>query len=447
MSDPDPDLPADAGAFVDAVVDVDVVIVGAGFAGLTVATHLREAGRSVVVLEARDRVGGKTESSPDHRGRKVDTGGQFANDDMTEVLALARAAAAQRVEAVHPGCARTVPDGLDGDPWAAAEVLLDELGATHLDDDRDVMQWVAELGCPTTTREAVRSIVNGSTCADSRSIPLSYLAQLNERSRTTNTELQLWFATTMHALAEHLAAPLHNDLRVGCPARAVHVHPDCVEVVTLDRVWRAHHAVVAVPPTAYASLRFTPALPATVAAAAASFAAGTVLKFLLHYDRPFWLEEGCNGTAQFVEPPGVYFADASLPSNAQLIGFVGGPTAADWSRHTQPQRRDAIVHHAALAFGPAAERPAAVIERLWAPDEWGGGGYSNVQTQHAPHAADTLALGVPRVTFASTELATRFPGYVEGAIDAGRTAAARVLTHLDLQYLTMPSHGQEKEPR
>lgn len=443
MSDPDPGLP---GGFTGDV-DVDVVVVGAGFAGLTVAAQLRAAGRTVVVLEARARVGGKTESGTDHRGRRVDTGGQFANDDMTEVLALARAAGAERVEAVHPGMPRTVPADLGGDPWADGEALLAGLGAAHLDDGRDVMQWVADLGCPTTTREAVRSIVNGSTCADSGSIPLSYLAQLNERSRTTNTELQLWFATTMHALAEHLAAPLGGDVHLGCPARAVHVHADCVEVVTLDRVWRAHHSVVAVPPTAYASLRFTPALPAVVASAAASFAPGTVMKFLLHYDHPFWLEEGCNGTAQFVEPPGVYFADASLPGTAQLVGFVGGPTAADWSRHTQPQRRDAIVHHAALAFGPAAESPDAVIERLWAPDEWGGGGYSNVQIQHAPHAADTLALGVPRVTFASTELAVRFPGYVEGAIDAGRAAAARVRTHLDLQYLAMPTLGQEKDPR
>ena len=143
-------------------------------------------------------------------------------------------------------------------------------------------------------------MVNGSTCADSRTIPLSYLAQLNERSQTTHEELQLWFAGTMHGLAEHLAAPLREHLRLGCPGRAVHVHPDCVEVVALDRVWRAHHVVIAVPPSAYATLRITPALPPVVLAAAESFAPGTVLKYLLHYDHPFWLDDGCNGTGRFV---------------------------------------------------------------------------------------------------------------------------------------------------
>jgi monoamine oxidase len=292
------------------------------------------------------------------------------------------------------------------------------------------MRWLADLECPPTLREAVRSIVNGSTCAGSSTIPISYLAHLAERSESSHEELQLWFDTSMHSLADHLAAPLAADLRLGCPARAVHVHADQVHIVATDRIWRARHVVVAVPPTAYGSIRFTPALPATIATAAQAFAPGIVLKYLLSYDHPFWLAAGCNGTGQFVEPPGVYFAAASLPDSPRLIGFVGGPTATEWSRHTDEQRQAAIVHHAALAFGEAAERPEAVLECLWAPDEWGGGGYCNVQVRHSPFAAETLAAGLPRLTFAGTELATRFPGYVEGAITAGRAAGAQVLDAL-----------------
>jgi monoamine oxidase len=419
-----------AGVDDDAEVDVDVVVIGAGFAGLTVASALRKAGHSLIVLEARDRVGGKVDSCRDHRGRRVDSGGQFANDDMTEVLALATDAGATRVDAVHAGTARTLPDGLAGDPWRDGEALLGSLGAAHLGDDRSVVQWLAGLECPPTLREAVRSLVNGSTCADSSTIPISYLAHLAERSESSHEELQLWFDTSMHSLAEHLAGPLAADLRLGCPARAVRVHGDHVHVVAIDRVWRARHVVVAVPPSAYGSIRFTPALPAAIATAAQAFAPGTVLKYLLSYASPFWLADGCNGVGQFVEPHGVYFAAASLPDSPRLIGFVGGPTAAEWSRHTADQRQAAIVHHAALAFGDAAERPEAVLEWLWAPDEWGGGGYCNVQVRHSPFAAETLAAGLPHLTFAGTELATRFPGYVEGAITAGRAASDRVLDAL-----------------
>ena len=308
--------------------DVDVVIIGAGFSGLTVATELRRDGISFVLLEARDRVGGKTEARHDGLGRLVDTGGQFANDDMTEVLALARDSGATRVDAVHPGRAVTVPPSPDSDPWAVADTLLATLGADDLHDERSVSQWVDTETTTASVREAVRSMVNGGTCNASRIIPVSYLAQLNQRTITTNEELQCWFAETMHGLALHLAAPFAHHIRLECPVRSVHVHDASVDVVALDQVWHAREVVVAAPPTAYASIRFTPGLPDDFSTAAAAFAPGTVLKYLVGYSAPFWLLDGRNGVGQFLDPPGVYFADASPLDSPTLVGFVGGTTAA-----------------------------------------------------------------------------------------------------------------------
>jgi len=415
--------------------DVDVVIVGAGFAGLTVASILLGEGVSVVVVEARDRVGGKAEAQVDQGGRLVDTGAQFVNDEMTEVLALAARVGAERVNAVHPGQPTTVPRPPEGDPWAEAERLLATLGTDHLEDVRTVTEWVAGLAVDgidvsAAAREAVRSAVNGGTCHDSNLIRVSYLAQLNERTPTNVEELRSWFPATLHSLAVHLAAPLVDVLRLDCPVRAVHLHDASVDVVALDQVWHAREVVVAAPPSAYAGLGFTPPLPDDIAHACSSFVPGTVVKILLRYERPFWLDDGRNGIGQFLGPSGLYFADASLADAATLVGFVGGTTAVEWARHSAAQRTDAIIHHASVAFGEEALRPTSVLQRSWAPDEWGAGGYSNVQTTHAPHATDELALGLPLVTFASTELATRFPGYVEGAIVAGQAAAAQVLRRL-----------------
>ena len=415
--------------------DVDVVIIGAGFAGLTVATELQREGISVVVLEARDRVGGKVESSVDERGRLVDTGAQFVNDEMTEVLTLAAQIGTARANAVHPGRATTVPPQAEGDPWAEAEALLTTLGADHRDDGRTVTEWIVGLavdGIPVSNavRDAVRSAVNGSTCHDSDVIPVSYLAQLNEHTPADVEELQSWFPETFHSLAVHLASALADVLRLECPVRAIHLHDASVDVVALDQVWHAREVVVAAPPSAYPALGFTPPLPDDIAAATESFSPGTVIKYLLRFERPFWLDDGRNGVGQFLGPAGLYFADASLADTATLVGFVGGTTAVEWTRHSQSQRREAILHHASVVFGSEALRPISVVERLWAPDEWGAGGYCNVQTTHAPLAVDALAVGLPLVTFASTELANRFPGYVEGAIIAGHAAAAQVLVRL-----------------
>ena len=415
--------------------DVDVVVVGAGFAGLSVAAALRHEGISVVVLEARDQVGGKVEAVSDNTGRRVDTGGQFVNDEMEEVLALAARAGAARVNAVRPGRATAVPSQPEGNPWEEAEALLASLGADHLEDGRTVTQWVDGLTVDgrevsPAAHAALRSAVNGRTCHDSHEVPVSYLAQLNVRTPPGAEDLQWWFPTTLHSLASHLAAPLADALRLGCPVRAIHLHDVSVDVVALDMVWHARQVVVAAPPSAYASLGFTPPLPGDIVDAAASFAAGTAIKFVLRYEQPFWLEHGRNGRGQFLSPPGMYFADASVEDAATLIGCVGGTIAAEWTRHSPSQRRDAILHHAAEFFGPAALAPKDLIERLWTPDEWGAGGYCNVQFAHAPHAVATLAAGFPLVTFACTELATRFPGHVEGAIVAGQAAAARVLDQL-----------------
>lgn len=415
--------------------DVDVVIIGTGFAGLTVARDLQGLGISVVVLEARNRVGGKVEACVDELGRLVDTGAQFINDEMANVLTLAGEVGAGRANAVHTGRATTVPLQAEGDPWAEAEAILATLGADHLDDGRTVTDWVAGISVDgmqvsNAARDAVRSAVNGSTCHDSNVIPVSYLAQLNERTPADLEEFQSWFPATFHSLAVHLARGLSDVLRLDCPVRAIHLHDASVDVVALDQVWHAREVVVAVPPSAYPGLGFTPPLPDDIIAAAESFAPGTVIKYLLRFERPFWLDDGRNGVGQFLGPAGLHFADASLADTATLVGFVGGTTAVEWTRHSQAQRREAILHHASVAFGAGALGPISVVERMWAPDEWGAGGYCNVQTTHAPLAAEALADGLPLVTFASTELANRFPGSVEGAIVAGRAAAAKVLVRL-----------------
>lgn len=412
--------------------DVDVVVIGAGFAGLAAATELARHGVSFVIVEARDRVGGKSEAVVCEDGRLVDAGCQFANDDMHEVLALAAAAGATRVNSDHPGHPVTIPSGVPDDPWSQAEAALESLGGADLHDARSIDQWAAGLDVAPAVRDAIRSGVNGATCHDSRSIPVSYAAQLNERTPTTHPELQSWFAETMYSLAQHLAAPLMASIRLGSAVRAVHLHDESVDVVALDQVWHARHVLCAVPPSAAQGLGFTPPLPDDIATAANAFAPGTVLKYLVRYDEPFWLAEGRNGIGQFLTPAGVYFADASTRDAAMLVGFVGGTTAKEWARHDEAGRRAAVLHHAADAFGPQAATPLSLFERLWAPDELGGGGYSNVMVRHDPTAADTLATGLPLVTFASTELALRFPGYVEGALHAGRAGAAQALRRLRL---------------
>jgi monoamine oxidase len=176
---------------------------------------------------------------------------------------------------------------------------------------------------------------------------------------------------------------------------------------------------------------FTPSLPTAVIDAAASFRPADVTKILLRYERPFWIDAGCNGTVRFCEPAGLYVADASVGDAHALVVFVGGPLAAAWRAMGDDDRLAAALRHTAAALGDDAMTPIDVQVRDWPPDEWGGGGYCQFVTGLGePTQIATLVGGVPRITFAATEYADIFPGYVEGALHAGRWAAADALASI-----------------
>jgi monoamine oxidase len=437
------------------VAVVDVAVVGAGFAGLTAANEIRRAGLSVVVLEALDRVGGKTESQTDALGTLVDTGGQFVCDEMPLVRALASTAGMALIGHGHPGRPVTVPPDA-ADAWEISETMFAEAGRyPAAPEGTSILAWARTVAATahngvrvaaTTTNDggrpatetvvaAFKSLAEGVMCHDSTRLSMPALQQMQHRTPPIGAELQYSLAGTMHGLAQWLATPLATAVRVSCPVSRVVVDGDGATVHHAHGAVRARHVIVAIPPSAHAHVQFEPSLPREVVAAAASFVPGHVIKVMLRYDTAHWLAAGSNGTARFVQPYGLYFADASLPGAPMLVAFVAGPLAATWHALDPTRRRAMVVHHAVAAFGGDAANPIAYLEREWPPDQWGAGGYCNVglvdgQPGGSLHAVETLRDGMRRLTFAATELATTFPGYVEGAIAAGRAAAQQVLDRL-----------------
>ena len=196
--------------------------------------------------------------------------------------------------------------------------------------------------------------------------------------------------------------------------------------------------VLALPPTATASIEFAPALDAGVAAALDSFVPGDVSKFLVRYEQPFWLDLATSPTVAFVDPAGLYIGDASRRDDPTLVVFLGGPMSHAWQSIAHDERRHRLMAHLVAAYGPAAAHPVEVIERHWPADRWGGGGYWNVLVDVSTDAIEVLRRGAPGITFCSTELAPSFPGYVEGAITAGRAGASAVLAALQRHDRTAP---------
>lgn len=416
-----------------------VAVVGAGFTGLTVATRLEAAGVDVVLLDARPRVGGKVESDLDALGRRVDTGGQFVCDDMPHVLALIAAQGGRlvTVDHVRPGHGLLGGGALTDDPATVREHFEEAeiayAAVTHLPDlppgdTRSLADWFASLGLPQRVLAAARSAFDGVMCTDISDIPLHHVIDLARRTPLHREELQYVVADTLHAVAESVAATLHSAPLLATPARAVEVSGRTVSVITDGGTIAADHVVLAVPPSALAGIAFSPPLPAPVAAAATAFRPGSVLKFLLRYELAFWANADVGPSRAWLEPRGLYVGDASIDDVPMLVAFLGGPASETWRSLGAAARRRTLLEHLVEAYGPDAANPVSYVERDWCPDEWGSGGYWNVLADPARRdAVEVLRAGTSGLTFASTELAPSFPGYVEGAITAGDQAAERVL--------------------
>ncbi len=421
------------------VLRTDVIIVGAGFTGLSAADALTDAGADFVLLEARDRVGGRVESQINGLGERIDTGGQYFCDDMPEVIALSRRFGRRWVEGLHQGRGLMQPASPRSadDVSRRASAIRDRANAYRPDDPSiaklSVMAWTDAQPDADDAKAGFLSQIEGLWCQPTERLPMWYLVSNDRRITNEMPELQYFLDGTMHALAEDLAREAGSRLHLSEPAKRLRHGPDGVAVETEHAAYRARHVIVAAPPVMAHRVVFDPPLSADLSHAFSAWNSGKVIKALTRYERAFWRDAGLSGSVFVLDPPGFYVCDASHDKDRPaLVVFVGGSLAVEWTALGANAVRSAILTQLTGAFGAAAADPLDVTIRNWTGDPWSGGGYADTVLDFAATDAEAvLRAGLPRVTFASSELSPSFPGYVEGAIVAGRAGATQVIRALE----------------
>lgn len=178
-----------------------------------------------------------------------------------------------------------------------------------------------------------------------------------------------------------------------------------------------------------ARLIYAPALPPPLAHALSVWRSGFVIKLLIRYERPFWLDKGLSGVVMFRDPAGLFACDTGTPERPALTGFIGGPSALEWCQRGAQGVRDGFIAYLAQALGPEAATPLDMLVRDWSYDDWSGGAYSDlILDMGARDAEAIITAGTGSIRFACSEISPEYPGYVEGAIVAGRLAAERIST-------------------
>ena len=419
----------------------DVVIVGAGFTGLSAALELKAAGIDFLLLEARDRVGGRVESRQNGLGERIDSGGQFLCEDMPELMAMVEARGKTLVETYLDGdfVAQPAMSAREGErAYAGSMVIRDRMNAIAPDDPAiaglTVATWLDGQNDPADAKAVFRSMIQGLWCQALEKLPLWHLIDNDRRITNEVTELQYFVRETMHSLADELARDLGDRLRLSAAVMAIDHGPGRVRLASAAGTVEARTVLIAVPPTLAAKLDFTPPLQAGLQRSLAVWQSGAVIKVLVRYPTAFWRDRGLSGMVMWRDLPGLFACDVGKDDDhAALVVFVGGPLALRWRGLGDAGLRAEVTARLTEALGPESADMADFSFRDWTDDRWSGGAYGDlIIDATATDAEHTLLTGAPPVHFASSELSPSFPGYVEGAIVAGRIAARKIMAELQI---------------
>ncbi len=441
--------------------DRDVIVVGAGLSGLAAARALEAEGLDVVVLEARDRVGGRTlnHSVGDGDDQVVEVGGQWVGPTQHEVMGLIGELGLDTYPTHDNGhnllekpsgkvtrYKGTIPNlgPLVLADYAIAEARFKRL-AKNVDpaapwegpnaralDEQTVATWVSRAVHTATGREALRAGVKALFSVEPADISmlhlLFYVASAESWDDLLGVEggaQQDRVVGGSQMISLRMAEALGDRVILSTPVTSIRVRGDEVEAGGMS----AGRVIVALPPALAGRIDYDPALPGQRDQLTQRMPMGTVIKCMAVYDEPFWRLDGLSGQAFSMPGPAQAVFDNTPPGGSPgvLLGFLEGNDARRLGAESEGTRREAVVRNFTRLFGPRAASPTAYIEKDWSADPFSRGCYAGVPTPGTwTSYGQALREPVGPIHWAGTETATRWMGYFDGAIQAGRRAAADV---------------------
>jgi monoamine oxidase len=191
----------------------------------------------------------------------------------------------------------------------------------------------------------------------------------------------------------------------------------------------ARRVIVALPPALAGRIEYDPPLPSQRDQLTQRMPMGTVIKCIAVYDEPFWREDGLTGQAISLPGPAQVVFDNTPPNGSPaLLAFLEGKDARELAAVSEAERRDAVLRTFQRLFGRRAAHPTLYADKDWSSEPYSRGCYAGVFGPGAWTAYGRHLRGaVGRIHWAGTETATRWMGYMDGAIQSGKRAAAEVL--------------------
>ncbi|MFK0042210.1 flavin monoamine oxidase family protein [Paenarthrobacter sp. NPDC090517] len=445
-------------------LSTDVVIIGAGMAGLTAANTLTAAGLDVLVLEARDRVGGRVKSEI-HDGCLVEVGGQWIAPDQEKLLALLEKLGLETYSRYREGKNVYVnPQGqvrrYEGDifpasPETEAEIIriidvLDEMSHEidplkpwdhSMASSYDAISfdtWLLEQTQDAEARDNVALFVAGAMLtkpayAFSLLQALMMAASAGGFKELVDPDfiLDKRVKGGMHQVPTLLAENIGLDkVHLNTDVKSITCIDGTVTVASENLRVRASSIIIALGPHLLSRIDFEPALPSVKQQMAQHLSSGQVIKVQAFYRRAFWRDQGLSGTA-FSPYQTVHEAYDNTPfgyDGGTLVGFVSDHVADELYEKSPEARKQAILDSFAAYFGDAAVSPTVYYESDWVNEVYTRGAYgTSFDIGGLTRYRDNIRSSVGNIHFACSDIAGIGYTHIDGAIRMGEAAAKAVI--------------------
>ncbi|ETN44674.1 uncharacterized protein HMPREF1541_10344 [Cyphellophora europaea CBS 101466] len=455
-------------------VEVDVVVVGGGYSGLTSAYELHQAGLSTVVLEAKDRIGGRSRSHQRESGPGiVELGATWINNSTQPAIweltqhfgleTLVQYTEGDEVLQSPDGQVVRVPPATGEEEEspepedivaalineAVEEVDIRQFADFPEDQDVSVADWIAlnglwnESGIPELLSQMTTTIVGREPNETGAHYFFDYIKSgYGLESLGTETEFGAQFlmlAEGTTALARKLADAMTPGSVLTDAAVTEISQDDDTAIVTIKtgKKFKAKKVIVAIPTNTYSDIKFTPSLPSEKAQIVSNTMPGIYAKMILSYTEPWWREAGLVGKFTSLVGPIRFSWDTSNPALSQysLAVFIAGDVATEWHALPDEERQQTMIEHLAELVGEdLADYALDVLEVNyveWTKEEYIWGGPTSAMAPGMLRQYGTaLRESFANLHFGGGETAYEWKGYLEGAITAGQRAAEEVVEAL-----------------
>jgi len=448
--------------------DVDVVVIGAGLSGLTAARQLRKEGLNVHILEARARTGGRMIRQTTRTGAVIDLGGQWGGETHHRFETLVNELGIERFPSYYDGQGVLVWDG----QRVVADMAKKPANSVLLFEGDQIQQPADQVAKAKAAMQAFREIAQSVDPARPWTAPnaaeldhttIRSWCEKNSDSRLSDFELEWlsvvggsggfdpWDASILHLawtqsvapqdeapeswllkgaagqVAERLTTELKPFISLNAPVHRIEQNDRGVNIsYGQGNTIKAKAAIVAIPPPLRQRITFTPDLPAETRSFLQRSPMGSMIKVFAIYKRAFWRDKNLNGFGVGNLKTLELTADSSLPSGTPgiLASFVTASAAVAFQQKSNKEQRRAVLDDLIAYWGPEAGEPEELIIQNWNQEAWSTGAFTSFVT---PGTWTTYGQGWQqshgRVHWAGTEASSRWPGYFEGAIEAGIQAS------------------------